>query len=414
VKRLIAIVAAISLGCSVAAAQQPRSAWVQAFEISPATYSDDGQAPLPANPPPEYAYLTDKTPVRGTIRLRLAVSTPGTELRVRLSNELGSKPLTVDGASIGRAAAGLDAATGTLRRLTFGSKPSVTIPPGAPMLSDPIDFKVDTLEELVVSVFVDQPIPRWPRGVSTMGLSDRDAVMDAKLPAATALHSRPIVTGILVTGRQTPGVIVAFGDSITDGSRPIPTEPHGWVYTFARRLSLELHGSSARTVVSAGISGNRVISDGSGPSALARADRDVFSVPGLTHVILLEGINDIGKAGATDAGNQPPLDLDDLLTGYKQIVARAHIRGVKIIGGTLTPFRGAHYFTEEKEKQRLQVNRWIRASGVFDSVIDFDAAVRDPAHPDRLKAEYDSGDHLHPGPAGYRAMGEMIDLRLFR
>jgi lysophospholipase L1-like esterase len=167
-------------------------------------------------------------------------------------------------------------------------------------------------------------------------------------------------------------------------------------------------------VVSAGISGNRVLLPAMGPAALARLDRDVLLTPGLSKIILLEGLNDIGFSGKTVMGTEPDLDVAELETGYKQIVNRAHARGIKIIGGTLTPFRGAFYFSEDKELMRKAVNEWIRTSNTFDGVIDFEAVVRDPVSPDRVKTEFDSGDHLHPNQTGYKAMGEAIDLDLLK
>lgn len=408
-KRLVGIIIAILFGGSALAAKPTEQVWVQAYEMSPATYADDIMRDLP----PQYAQLTKKTPVRGTMRVRMALSVTGTQLRVRLSNELGDKPLTIGGASIALAGNDLDAVTGTVRRLTFGGKAATTIPAGAPMLSDPIPFPVKAMDELVVSVFIDEPVLSSPLSGTRMALSDVDAVMEAILPQAKTIVSRPLVSGILVASPRRIGVIAALGDSITDGGRGKPAEPHGWVHTLAQRLA-EQKATPAKTVVSAGIGGNRVVSDGWGPSALARADRDVFALPGLTHVILLEGINDIGMAGATVMGNEPSLDVETLIAGYEQLAARAHARGVKIIIGTLLPFKGAPYYTPEKEQQRLRINEWIRASQIFDGMIDFDAITRDPVQPDRLRPEYDSGDHLHPGPAGYRAMGEAIDLRQFR
>jgi lysophospholipase L1-like esterase len=188
-------------------------------------------------------------------------------------------------------------------------------------------------------------------------------------------------------------------------------QPHGWADVLARRFAA---AKKPVAVVSAGIGGNRVLRDGWGPAALARADRDVFAVPGVSHVILLEGINDIGMAGQSMFGIEPALDLAELTAGYSQIAARANARGLKIYVGTLTPMRGAPYFSEDKERLRLAANAWIRASKLFDGVIDFEAALRDPAAPDRLAAPYDSGDHLHPNDAGYKAMGDAIDLAKFR
>src|ERR1700730_6790224 len=347
--------------------------------------------------------MFDETPVRGTLRSRLAVSVAGNRLRVRLSNEEGKTPLVVGGASIARASEEMDAVPETMRQLTFSGKPFVTIAPGAPVLRDPVDLPVKALDELVASIFVDENMPAKSLGGTTVFNSAGNDVLATTLPEAQPRMYRPLVSGVLVEATRPTKVIVAYGDSITDGGRDHPSQPHGWADRLACRL-VARKGPTAYAVVSAGIGGNKVLLDGWGASALARADRDVFSVPGVTHVIFLEGINDIGGAGKTFFGDQPQLNVDALIAADEQIAARAHARGLKIYIGTLTPMRGSFYYSEAKEQQRLAVNDWIRASKVFDGIIDFDAVVRDPASPDRIKAEFDSGDHLHPGTGGYAAM----------
>lgn len=399
----------LPLSSPSALAKPAGNGWIQAYEMSPAAY-----APIapPPGMPKEFEKMFDQTPVRGTLRSRLAVFAAGNRLRVRISNEEGRTPLVVGGASIARAAGEMDAVPGTMRQLTFGGKPTVTIAPGAPVLSDSVDLPVKAMDELVASVFVDENMPAKPRGGVTLFKSAGNDVLATTLPAAQPQSYRPLVSGVLVEAERPTKVIVAFGDSITDGGRASPSEPHGWADRLARRL-VARKGSADYAVVTAGIGGNKVLMDGWGASALARADRDVFSVPGVTHVIFLEGINDIGAAGKTIMGDQPELDVDALIAAFEQIAVRAHARGLKIYVGTLTPMAGSFYGNDAKEKQRLAVNAWIRSSQVFDGVVDFDAAVRNPASPDQLKAEYDSGDHLHPGPAGYAAMGDAIDLKLF-
>jgi lysophospholipase L1-like esterase len=202
------------------------------------------------------------------------------------------------------------------------------------------------------------------------------------------------------------GVIVTFGDSITDGTRSTPNTNNRWPDLLAKRIA-QASGQKL-AVVNAGIAGNRVLLDGAGPSALARFDRDVITQPGVTHVIVLEGINDIGQ------GRSNPLpSVPDLIAGHRQLIMRAHARGLKIFGATLTPYEGAAYATPEGEAKRAALNEWIRTSKEYDGVIDFDAATRDPNQPTRFLAAYNSGDNLHPSDAGYKAMADAIDLSLF-
>ena len=399
----------LGLAGSTAAVAQTAPVWLQSFEISPATYTM--LMTLPKDMPAAYQAALRPTALHGTLRYRFAVSLGGTQIRVRFSNELGTTPLKIGGASIALAGEGVAALPGSLRLLTFGGKSAATIPAGAPLLSDPIDLAVAPMGELVASVFVEGDIPGTPLSGTQLALREGNAVEDAGFAGAKMVFARPPVTGVLLASPKPRPVIVAFGDSITDGGRGSPAKPHGWADVLGRRFAA---AKKPVAVISAGIGGNRVLRDGWGPSAQARADRDVFAVPGVSHVILLEGINDIGMAGQSMFGNEPALDVDELIAGYSQIAARAHARGLKIYVGTLSPMRGAMYFSDDKERQRLAVNDWIRKTRLFDGVIDFEAALRDPAAPDHLNPKYDSGDHLHPSEVGYKAMGDAIDLATFR
>jgi len=223
-----------------------------------------------------------------------------------------------------------------------------------------------------------------------------------------------------VLAPESAAAVVAFGDSITDGAASTVDANRRWPDTLAGRL-LARHGAAPTGVLNAGIGGNRILHDPVsavqfGVNALARFDRDVLAQPGVKYVILLEGINDLGHAG-TSAPVSETVSAEDIIAGMRQIIERAHEKGIKVFGGTITPFEGTvfeGYFTPEKEVKRKAVNEWIRTGGAFDGVVDFDKALRDPAHPDRMRAAYDSGDHLHPGDAGYKAMGESVDLKLFR
>jgi lysophospholipase L1-like esterase len=204
-------------------------------------------------------------------------------------------------------------------------------------------------------------------------------------------------------------LIVAFGDSITDGARSTPDTNHSWPALLAARLAAQ-KATANIAVGNMGIGGNRVLRDVAGASALARFDRDVLSQPGVKWVMVLEGINDIGRGATTPA---EMVTADDLIAGYKQIIERAHTHGIKAIGCTLTPFEGANYSREEGEAVREALNTWIRTSGAYDAVVDFEAATRDPNNPKRFRADLDPGDHLHPNDAGYQAMADAVDLSLF-
>jgi lysophospholipase L1-like esterase len=308
----------------------------------------------------------------------------------------------------------MDASPESMRRLTFVGLTAVEIPVGASVLSDPVDLKVDSLGELVVSLYMPDGFPSSPLGGGAMSWENEDAAMSASFKDAKRTMGRPIVSGVLVARDRPTHVIAAFGDSITDGARIKPVEPHGWADALARRLARE-HGGLTLGVISAGIGGNRVLNPGWGPSAVARVDRDVLSVPGVEYVIVLEGINDIGNSDTTPtAADIAPLSSDRLIAGLAQIGARARARGLKVYAGTILPFRGAKYFSEDKEKIRLAVNAWIRGSSAFDAVIDFENAVKDASRPDALNPRFDSGDHLHLSEAGYKAMAEAIPLGLFK
>jgi lysophospholipase L1-like esterase len=357
------------------------------------------------------------TTVKGTVRYRLRISQGGNQIRLRFSNEYGDKPLTVKAATVGLASAGLDAAQGSLKVVTFGDRTATTIPAGAPALSDAIPLRVPALTDLLVSVYVDGlPVNFCP---DNMPVSDQVAVENSDTTREEHLNNakctfltRPVVSAVNVLSAGRHNVVVTLGDSITDGTVNPKTGDRGWPGVLSRRLQ-----SAKVSVVNAGIAGNRLLQAMPmfGVPALSRFDRDVLSVPGVTHIVLLEGINDIGTSGPGGMfGDSPLVDPQDLIGAYLQIIARAHQQGIKVIGATILPFEGAMYYSAEKEVIRTTVNRWIRTAKQFDGVIDFDAVVRDLANPGKLKAEYDSRDHLHPNAEGYRKMGDVIDLTLFK
>ncbi|WP_081897578.1 SGNH/GDSL hydrolase family protein [Massilia sp. BSC265] len=370
----------------------------------------------PSGPPPEASLqtFTDQT-----LRLIVHTSTGGNRVRIRVSNEFGATPLTIGAARIGLRAGGSDVAAGTDRALTFGGRAFVTIPPGAPALSDPVELNVPPLSDLAVSLYLPGTVQATT--VHQLALQTNYVSLPGNFTAAPTLPVQrtiqvwPFLTEVDV---DTAGpTIVTLGDSITDGTRSTPDTNKRWPDWLARRLQTErdpVLGINARFgVVNRGISGNRLLSNSPNPlagrSAQERFDRDVLATAGVRYLVVLIGINDIGNSSPTN-----PVTAEDLIAGYRQLIHRAHAKGISVIGATLTPFEGAGYYSPEKEVIRQAVNNWIRNNDEFDAVIDFDRVTRDPARPTRFLPAYDSGDHLHPNDLGYQAMGNAVSLALFR
>jgi lysophospholipase L1-like esterase len=405
--KLTAVTAGLTAAACLCGATlaQDQASWIGTWATSPAglpTVTKIGTYTLPP-----------ATLVKGTIRYRLRVSAGGSQIRLRFSNEYGDTPLSLAAATVGLAGDGLDARPGSLKRLTFTGKGSITIPARARALTDPVDLAVESLSDLVVSVFVPEGVPEsvWIPAFDPVVLQGSDATLLEHLSYSRSLSIRPLVSEVDVLTHDPRKVVVTLGDSITDGNVNVATGERGWPGALARRLQPQ-----GIAVVNAGISGNRLLQTMPmfGAAALARLDQDVLSVPGLSCIIVLEGINDIGMSGPGGTfGDTPVVDPQALIAADSEIIRRAHQRGVKVFGATILPFEGAEYYSAEKELVRERVNEWIRASKAFDAVIDFDKTVQDAAAPRRLSAEYDSGDHLHPSPDGYRRMGESIDPRLF-
>ncbi|MBB3224602.1 SGNH/GDSL hydrolase family protein [Pseudoduganella umbonata] len=373
-------------------------------------------APQPAWSP-GFALATNvpATVAGSTVREVLRLSTGGGNVRVVLSNRYGSEPLVVGAVRIARTA-GEPGATSAIdtasdRALTFASRTEVTIPPGGTATSDPVGFPVAALERLTVSAWYPGTarLASFHWGAQQTGyIAPGNATAAARLDAAQHLQGRAFLAAVHVDGQG--GTIVALGDSITDGNGSTPDRHRRWPDMLAERLAPQ-----GIAVANAGISGARLLSSKMGVKAIERFDADVLDQPGVAAVVVLLGTNDIGWPGTAFAPQDPPMTAERLVDGYRALIARAHARGVQVIGGTLPPFGNAlpgtpfaGYWTLAKETVRLEVNAWIRGSGEFDAVADFDAALRDPADASRLRPEYDSGDHLHPGDAGFAAMARTV------
>lgn len=414
---LAAAVAALAWGPwepSARADQPPAAggAWVPTWAASPQpVWGADFFAPVDIP-----RALRDQT-----LRQVARVSLGGSRVRVELSNEYGDRPLAIGAARVALAGQGAGIRPGSDRALTFGGRPSVVVPPGAPVLSDPVELAVPALASVAVSLYLPEitPTATWHNeGVQTAYVAGPgDLTGAADLAPQATFRSRIFLSGILVDAGPGARAVVTFGDSITDGATSTPDANRRWPDVLAERLDA---AGAKVAVVNQGISGARVLRDRMGDNALARFDRDVLSQPRADTVVVMMGINDIGWPGTllVPAGEPAP-SAEEIVAGYGQLIARAHARGLRVLGATLTPFADTFkgqplegYYDEAKEAKRQAVNRWIRESGAFDGVIDFDAVVRDPKDPKRLRAELDSGDGLHPGDAGLKAMADSIDLRL--
>jgi lysophospholipase L1-like esterase len=350
-----------------------------------------------------------------TFREIVHISLGGSAARIILSNEFGPDPLTIGAAQIALSTGTSEIDSASAGALTFGGRPTITIPPGALAVSDPVNLKLAPFADVAVSLFLPaQPIQQ----ISQHGFADQTNyvaegnVVGAKtLESPKEIYSWPFLKGIDVETSDKAASIVTFGDSITDGAHSTRNANARWPDILARRLQANKK-TSELGVLNEGIGGNRILHDNTGPSALARFDRDVLAQAGVKYLVIMESINDIGHA--TDPVK--PYDVvtaEDLIAGLSQLVTRAHTHGIKVIGATLTPFVGAKYQSPAGETIRQAINQWIRTTNQLDGVIDFDKVTTDLTHPGMFLPLDDSGDHLHPGDAGYKAMGESIDLNLF-
>ena len=410
-KKILAVLAGAAVlltGATVADATPPAH-WVGTWASVPTA------TPATATPT-----LTDET-----IRQVVHTSVGGGELRLRLTNEFGETALHLGEVHVARRTTGTSIDPRTDRRVTFGGDSSPMIPAGAPLVSDPVRLPVPARSDLVVSIHVPGPTP-----VTSL----HNFAYQENVVAAGDVTDDPTVTGRTVTAwyflssvsvRTTDRhatAVVALGDSITNGAETDVGANHRWPDLLANRL----HGKGTLNL---GVAGNRLLHDpnpppGSGAenfaaffgeSALRRFDRDVLAQPGVEHVIVLLGVNDLGHPG-TVAPETETVSAEEIINAHRQLITRARAAKVKIIGGTILPFKNdtLGFYSPENEAKRQAVNRWIRTSGEYDGVIDFDRALRDPADPQKLRAPYDSGDHLHPNDAGMAAMAAAIPLNLLR
>lgn len=405
--RLRIAAAILVLECFVASAVAQNkehwvTTWATAQQLAP-------QPPLPGPGPNVPATLKNQT-----VRMVARSSVGGRRVRIQVSNAFGSKPLVISNAHIALRDKGAAIVRMSDRALTFGGRPTMTVPPGALIVSDPVDLAVPKLTDLAISLYLpeDTGTPSiHPIGLHTNYIADGEGTAKTSLDTSMTTTAYLWLSSIDVLAPANAGAIVAFGDSITDGFSTTIDKDQAWPALLAKRFaaakSTEMLG-----VLNLGIAGNRVLRDGAGVSALARFDRDVLSRTGVRWMTLLEGINDI-TFSALPVFSTEVVTAEDLIGGYRQIIERAHMHGIKVAGATIMPVGGVSTYRESGEAVRQAVNQWIRGSGAFDAVIDFDALMRDPADPKRLRPEFDPGDHVHPDDKGNERMAQAIDLAIF-
>ena len=383
--------------------------WVASWTAAPVTPSA-AMGPFPATP----AYANR------TLRQHLRLSAGGSAVRVRFTNLYGRAPLAIGAARIAILDAAGNEQPGTSRRLTFSGRARTAVPAGAAFRSDPVALAVAPGARVAVSLYLPGatgPCTCHATGLDRLEISAPGDFSAAPFRPARVQANRAFLAAVEVDAPETTRVVAVLGDSISDGVGSTSGADRRWPDLLAQRLG------PGWGVANQGISGNRVLNPGAGESALARLDRDILDLPGVDTIILLEGINDLGLSYGRFTGQlariirQQPRDRIDaaaLIGAYRQIIARAHARGVRVLGATILPYKGALYWTPEGEAARQAVNAFIRSGGAFDGVIDFDAAVRDPADPAQIRAGFHNGDFLHGSDAGYRAMAEAVPLELFR
>ena len=400
--RLVAgLVALVSLLAPVSSAAdqrgpEPGGRWTVAWSSA---MGEGIQANLPAGP--------------YTLRQSVRVTASGPAVRVRLSNVFGDAPVTFGQVTVAHST-GVGSATpvgGTLRRLAFAGSPAVTVPVGRDVTSDPVPLRMVSGGELLVSVYVARPpklVSTHPQGYQVTWLADRgDHAADPGPGAFTPRRSYYFLTGVDVDADPRLGAVVAMGDSITDGFGATHNRNLRWSDQLADRLRAG-PADSRYAVANVGLGGNQLLyygtatDSGRGTAGVQRLERDVLSRSGVRSLVLFLGFSDLMRVPS------PPNER--IQDGYRQVVARGHAAGIRVVGATLVPFGAYRKHTPELERRRLALNQWIRTSGVFDAVADFDAVLRDPAAPHRMRAEYDCGDGMHPGNEGYRVMAQAVPV----
>jgi len=389
------------------------AAWLGAWSAAPQNFNE----PIPL---PGYAQPVPTAYADTTVRQWVRPSVAGDQVRVRLSNVAGAVPVTVSAATLARSAGGGAVDTQSLKTVTFAGARTLTLAPGAEVWSDPVAIAARANEDLGLSLYFAQstPVASVHRAALRIGAAAAGNVTEqAKFDGATAVARYDLVTGVDVYSSANPAVVVAFGDSITDGTASTPDALQRYPDHLARRVAADASSAGAVSVLNMGIAGNRVLNNKLGPAGVLRFERDVLGQSGVSHVIVLLGINDIGYGFLSG----PPFNLIDaaevvtaeqIIDGYRRMLTAAQARGVKVLLGTLLPFKGAGYYNAATEAKRQAVNAWIRAQAAqVHAVIDFDKAMGDPADPLALNPLYDSGDHLHPNDAGYAEMAAAVDLK---
>ena len=397
-------------GLANAAGAQP---WVTTWAATPAPRWAE-ELPAPFNVPEV---------IEGqTVRQIARISVGGDQLRVVLSNEFGTRPVTIGNTTVALSAGGGAVDPATIKPVTFGGQATAVIPPGAPLVSDPVDLPVKPLSSVAVSFYLPKKTGvasvHWDGAQTTYISAAGDKTKDPDFKPESTDKSRLFLSRILTAAKPDSSAIVFFGDSITDGACSTVDTNNRWPDHIAERLQAEGHPDVA--VVNEAYSGDRVLTNGMGTNALSRFDMSVLSHPRVSTVVMMMGINDIGWPGK-DAitPSDPEPTAEDVIAGYKQIIQRAHDHGIRFVGVTLTPFVNTFqglptygYYTPEKEQVREAVNAWIRANKTADGLIDFDKLLEDPDNPKHINPAYDCGDHLHPNDAGYQAMAKAVDLNV--
>lgn len=402
-RRSLLWVAALSIAAASASAEPVR--WGASWAAPPAP-------PSKAVPNLPTSFITPSFRNQTIVQV-VRLSRGGRALRLRLTNEYGTEPLRIGAAQIALVDEAGKVIEQTRRRVTFAGAREALVPAGAPWVSDPVALSVPDRARVQIALYLPDdtgPCTCHAMASATGLASPPGDYTDRPFAPAGTFSARAFVSEVDVATSAAPHVVVAFGDSITDGYQSSADTDRRWPDQLVRRLATR--GRAAIAVANEGLSGNRILLDGVpalfGQSAVARFDRDVLAVPGVSTVIVLLGINDIGQKRPT------PVTAAEIIAGYRQLIDRAHAKGLRIVGGTMLPYEGAPYYRVEGDKVRAAVNDWIRTARAFDAVIDFDRAMRDPARPVRLRPELQSGDWLHPNDAGYKVMADAVDASVLR